>query len=84
MVMTTDHRAWTSRARAPTARKEQDAIAILYYSADDRTPRKQQIVTADYQPAYTAQEAPRRLKEGNARFVSGTRVSRRSKELATA
>jgi carbonic anhydrase len=28
-------------------------------------------VTADYQPAYTAEEALRRLKEGNARFVSG-------------
>jgi hypothetical protein len=40
-------------------------------------------VTADYQPAYTAEEAPRRLKEGNARFVFGTRVPRRSKELAT-
>lgn len=28
-------------------------------------------MTADYQPAYTAEEALRRLKEGNARFVSG-------------
>jgi len=57
--------------RATTACKEEDASVSPYHSADGRTPRQQQIVTADYQPAYTAEEALRRLKEGNARFVSG-------------
>jgi carbonic anhydrase len=37
----------------------------------DRNLSARRIVTADYQPSYSAEEALSRLKAGNARFVSG-------------